>query len=82
MLFTTIVFKRILAKEMAPNFVRKVPKLKNNLQVGRISVANKHREELLDFNVRRSKLMNYYLRRTRRPDGYFCQAGNRKRNYS
>ena len=54
MLFTTSVFKTILVKEMEPNFVRKVPELKNNLQVGRISVANKHREELLDFNVRRS----------------------------
>ena len=36
---------------MEPNFVRmKVPEFKNNLQVGRISVANKRREELLDFN--------------------------------
>ena len=36
---------------MEPNFVRmKVPEFKNNLQVGRISVANKRREERLDFN--------------------------------
>ena len=36
---------------MEPNFVRmKVPELKNNLQVGGISVGNKCREELLDFN--------------------------------
>ena len=36
---------------MEPNFVRmKVPELNNNLQVGGISVANKCREELLDFN--------------------------------
>ena len=37
---------------MEPNFVRmKVPELKNNLQVGGISAANKRREELLDFNL-------------------------------
>ena len=51
MLFTNTIFKTISVKEMEPNFVRmKVPKLKNNLQVGGISVANKRREELLDFN--------------------------------
>ena len=51
MLFTNTIFKTISVKEMEPNFVRmKVPGLKNNLQVGGISVANKRREELLDFN--------------------------------
>ena len=51
MLFTNTIFKTISVKEMEPNFVRmKVPEFKNNLQVGGISVANKHREGLLDFN--------------------------------
>ena len=52
MLFTNTIFKTISVKEMEPNFVRMktVPELKNNLQVGGISVANKRREELLDFN--------------------------------
>ena len=51
MLFTNTIFKTISVKEMEPNFVRmKVPEFKNNLQVGEISVANKRREELLDFN--------------------------------
>ena len=51
MLFTNTIFKTISVKEIEPNFVRmKVPGLKNNLQVGGISVANKRREELLDFN--------------------------------
>ena len=43
MLFTNTIFKTITVKEMEPtgNFVRmKVPELKNNLQVGGISVAN------------------------------------------
>ena len=40
---------------MESNFVRmKVPELKNNLQVGGISVATKRPKELLDFNVCRS----------------------------
>ena len=39
MLFTATVFKTILVKEMEPNFVRKVPELKNNLQVGGIITA-------------------------------------------
>ena len=51
MLFTNTIFKTISVKEMEPNFVRmKVPELKDNLQVVGISVANKRREELLDFN--------------------------------
>ena len=51
MLFANTIFKTISVKEMEPNFVRmKVPELKNNLQVGEIGVANKRREELLDFN--------------------------------
>ena len=51
MLFTNTISKTISVKEMEPNFVRmKVPELNNNLQVGGISVANKCREELLDFN--------------------------------
>ena len=51
MLFANTIFKTISVKEMEPNFVRmKVPELKNNLQVGGIGVANKRREELLDFN--------------------------------
>ena len=56
MLFRTTIFKTISVKEMdEPNVVRmKVPELKNNLQVGGISVASKRREELLDFNVCRS----------------------------
>ena len=54
MLFTTTIFKAILVKEMERNLVRKVHELKNNLLVGGISAANKRREELLDFNVRRS----------------------------
>ena len=55
MLFTTTIFTTISVKEMEPNFVRlKVPELKNILQVGGISAANKCREELLDFNVCRS----------------------------
>ena len=38
-------FKTILVQEMEPNFVRmKVPALKNNLQVGGISIANKRRQ--------------------------------------
>ena len=50
-------FKTISVKEMEPNFVRlKVPaELKNNLQVGGISVANyRHEELVLNFNVCRS----------------------------
>ena len=51
MLFTNTIFKTISVKEMEPNFVRmKVPEFKNNLQVGGISVVNKRREELLNFN--------------------------------
>ena len=51
MLFKNMIFKTISVKEMEPYFVRmKVPEFKNNLQVGGISVANKRREELLDFN--------------------------------
>ena len=45
MLFTNTIFKTISVKEMEPNFVR----MKNNLQVKGISVANKRREELLDL---------------------------------
>ena len=52
MFFTNTIFKTISVNEMEPNFVRmKVPELKNNLQVGGISAANKRREELLDFNL-------------------------------
>ena len=52
MLFTNTISKTISVKELEPNFVRmKVPELKNNLQVGGISVANKCHEELLDFNL-------------------------------
>ena len=52
MSFYNYDFKTISVKEMEPNFVRmKVPEMKNNLQVGRISVANKRHEELLDFNL-------------------------------
>ena len=54
MLFTTTVFKTILVKEMEPNFVRKVSELKNNLQVGGGGRDHHHREELWDFNIRRS----------------------------
>ena len=51
MLLTNAIFKTISVKEMEPNFVTmKIPELKNNLQVAGISVANKRREELLDFN--------------------------------
>ena len=69
---------------MEPNIVRlKVPELKNNLQVGEISVANKRREELLDFNfswisVEARELAIENVRRARRPDKYFCQVGNGK----
>ena len=69
---------------MEPNFVRlKVPaELKNNLQVGGISVANyRHEELVLNFNVCRSSwTWHRNLRRAKRPDRHFCQVGNGKWN--
>ena len=57
----------------------KVPELKKNLQVGEISVVNKRREELLDFNVCRSSWTCHgNLRQARKPDGCFCKVGDGK----
>ena len=57
MLFETRIFKTITVKEIEPNFIRrKVAHLKKYLQVGAISVANKHCKELFDLSVKALEL--------------------------
>ena len=57
MLFETRIFKTITVKKIEPNFIRrKVALLKKYLQVGAISVANKHCKELLDLSVKALEL--------------------------
>ena len=56
MLIATMIKKKILVKEMEPNFVRmKVPE-KEYLQVRRISVAYKCCKELLKMSVKAHEL--------------------------
>ena len=81
MLFTNTIFKTISVEEMEPNFVKmKVPELKNNLQVRGISVANKRREEILDFKFSWTSAEARELAIEIRDEqgGFFCQVGNGK----
>ena len=64
----------------------KVPGLKNNLQVGGISGANKRREELLDFNFSwisvEARELASKSETSKETRWVFCQVGNGKWNYS